>query len=183
MRPPHEPFPFRNLVSGVALHAGVASGADAGMRRPTRQQRAPCHPEVREREQRHHMRPVLRQPAYPAFAWSTASLWPETGARSSRGPRPWPVPPPPRPTPAPASPLARRGLATIRVAPGVSHQRAMPRYPEPAWTTASSPCSRDPSTARSGTLAGTPRPVDGAGVRVDPSVHLHAEEPLVPLPG
>ena len=35
VRPPHEPFPFRNRVSGVALRASVASGADAGMRRTT----------------------------------------------------------------------------------------------------------------------------------------------------
>ena len=63
---------------------------------------------------------------------------PVPGTAPSCGPRPWPVPPP-QPT------------------PGVSHHRAMPRYPgipDSPWTTASSPSSREPATSRSCMLAG-----------------------------
>ena len=66
MRPPNEPFPFRNLVLGVAMPGGVPSGGDAGTRRPTLKAACAVPSEVEEGEG-HQLRPVLRQPPVPGL--------------------------------------------------------------------------------------------------------------------
>ncbi len=128
--------------------------------------------------------PFFAMPLYRAFTWLNCRLMTRNGCSTYARTEALA-----RSTTASGDPGAsnrRRpgGMATIQATPGVSHQRATPRYPESAWTTISRPCSRDPATARSCTLAGVATTVwTRPEFRVDPDVRLHAEEPLVPLPG
>ena len=141
----------------------------------SRQQRAPCHPEVREREQRHQMRPVLRQAPVSRLHVTELPLDdPERvlDLRADRGLGPFRhrLGRPRRQQATPA-----RWMATIQ---------ATPRYPEV-------PVDNRLVTVQQGTRhheivhVGRRRHhhVDQPGVRVDTDVRLHAEEPLVPLAG